>query len=446
MKNLNNQVIHFIGIGGISMSALAIYIHNKGYKVQGSDKCYSKKLAELEKSGIKTFVGHSAKNISNATICVYTSAIDDDNPELVWAKQHCTLIERGELLGKICKAFKNTIAVSGTHGKTTVTAMIGQCLCEASYDPTIHIGGNFKYIGGNFRYGASNYFVTEACEYQRAFLHIAPQYLIINNVELDHLDCYNNLSEIEDTFLRLARQVEKQIIINGDSEFYQKHKNALTDAVTFGTSPACTYQIKNLKSTAGKYTFDVIHDARLLTTIDLNISGIYNAYNALACVTLCNQLSIPREIIKCSLAEFNGVERRLEVVLKTKSATVIKDYAHHPTEIRNAIQNVRELDFDKIVVVFQPHTYTRTLGLFEEFLSAFGGCDAVIFLPTYPAREKIIIGGRSEDLFAALKKNKKNCHFADNFAVARDIALQQATQNACILLLGAGDVENVFSN
>lgn len=428
------------------MSALAIYIHNKGYKVQGSDKCYSKKLAELEKVGIKTIVGHNAKNILNATICVYTSAIDDDNPELVWAKQHCTLIERGELLGKICKTFKNAIAVSGTHGKTTVTAMIGQCLCKAGCDPTIHIGGNFKYIGGNFRYGASGYFVTEACEYKRAFSHIAPQYLIINNVELDHLDCYNSLSEIDDAFLRIARQVEKRIIINGDSEFYQKHKDTFTSAVTFGESPACTYQMKNLKRAAGKYTFDVIHNTQLLTTINLNISGIYNAYNALACVALCDQLSIPSKTIKRSLAEFNGVERRLEVVLKTKSATVIKDYAHHPTEIRNAIQNVRELGFDKVVVIFQPHTYTRTLGLFEEFLSAFNDCDSVIFLPTYPAREKPIIGGRSEDLFVALKKNNENCHFADNFATARDIAQQQATQNACILLLGAGDVENVFNN
>ncbi len=431
------------------MSGLAIYMHENGYFVQGSDKCYSKKLQELQNLDIKIFIGHDSRNISNADICVYTSAINENNPELLYAKKHCILIERSELLGKICSSFKNTIAISGTHGKTTTTAMIAQTLIAANVDPTIHIGGNFAPIGGNFRVGSKEYMVTEACEYKRSFLHIQPDYLIINNVELDHLDCYKNIDEIKQAFLTLTNQTKKSIIINGDIDFFDKIKTAsphetIPKCVTFGEKTHCNYRMTNLRQKDEKYTFDVEHNKNYLTTIKMYISGKYNAYNALACVALCDTLSISIETIKNALESFCGVERRLEIIKKTENLTIIKDYAHHPTEIRNVIHNIKAHAYEKFVVVFQPHTYTRTLGLFSEFLSAFDECDTLILVPTYAAREKPIIGGRSEDLFEALKARKQNVFFAKNFETAREKIDDYNTKNTCILLLGAGDIENMF--
>lgn len=449
MENLENKIVHFIGIGGISMSGLAIYMHENGYFVQGSDKCYSKKLQEIQNMGIKIFVGHDYHNVENAHFCVYTSAIDDNNPELLYARKNCTLLERSELLGKICSSFKNTIAVSGTHGKTTTTAMIAQSLIAANVNPTIHIGGNFAPIGGNFRVGSKKYMVTEACEYRRSFLHIRPDYLIINNVELDHLDYYKNLEEIEQAFLTLSNQTKKNIIINGDIDFFEKLNTApyhsiLPKCITFGQKPHCRYRMVNLRSTDGKYIFDIEHNNCYLTTIKMNLSGIYNAYNALACVAICNTISIPVQTIKNTLEAFCGVERRLEIIKKTENLTIIKDYAHHPTEIKNVIHNIKAHNYEKLVVVFQPHTYTRTLGLFNEFLSAFDECDAVILVPTYAAREKPIIGGQSEDLFQALKTRKQNVSFAKDFKTARERVKNYDSKNTCILLLGAGDIENMY--
>lgn len=446
MKNVKQQVVHFIGIGGISMSALAIYIHKKGYKVQGSDKCYTKKLAELESLGIKIFVGHNQSYVKNATVCIYTNAVDSNNPELLYAKNHCILFERSEFLGRICKNFANTIAISGTHGKTTTTAMIGQTFCEANLNPTIHLGGNFKYINGNFRFGSNEIIITEACEYKQSFLTISPDYLIINNVELDHLDFYKNLEEIENTFLKLINQTDKLLILNGDCDFYQKYKNILSPCITFGKEKHCDYQIENLQPNNGIYSFCVKYKNKFLTNISLKITGEYNAMNALACIATCHQFSIPIYTIKQSLEQFNGVERRLEVVAQSKDFTIIKDYAHHPTEIKNVIHNIKCQNYSNIVVIFQPHTYSRTLGLFNEFLQAFNECDSLILVPTYPAREQPIIGATSKDLYFELKNIKSNCFYAETFNDAEQIAKSCISPNTCILLLGAGDIENVFNN
>lgn len=450
MKNLENKTVHFIGIGGISMSGLAIYMHKNGFFVQGSDKCYSKKMQELQNLGIKIFVGHNYHNVTNANICVYTSAIDENNPELQYAKKHCLLIERSELLGEICRSFKNTIAISGTHGKTTTTAMIAQALINANLNPTIHIGGNFAPINGNFRVGSNHYMVTEACEYKRSFLHIHPEYLVINNIELDHLDCYNNIDEIEQAFLTLANQTKNNIFINGDIDFYDKIKNTLPRStlrkyITFGKKAHCDYRMVNLRNAYERYTFDVEHNKNYLTTIKMNISGAYNTYNALACIAVCDSLSIPVETIKHSLESFSGVERRLEIIKKTENTTIIKDYAHHPTEIKNVIHNIKAHNYEKVVVVFQPHTYTRTFGLFNDFLSAFDECDALILVPTYGAREQPIIGGRSEDLYEALKTRKQNVYFAKDFEATKAKIHDYNSKNTCILLLGAGDIETLFN-
>ena len=451
MKNLDNTIVHFIGIGGISMSGLALFMHKSGYIVQGSDKCYSKNMQMLQKNGINVFIGHDVSNIKNAEICIYTSAIDKNNPELVYAKKHCLLIERSELLGKICKSFKNTIAISGTHGKTTTTAMIGQTLLCGNLDPTIHIGGNFDYIGGNFRFGGNKFIVTEACEYNKSFLQLQPDYLIINNIELDHLDCYKNIEEIENAFLKLVSQTKKCVIINGDIDIFQKLKtndknlSQFIKFISFGEKSHCAYRMVNLRNNNEKYTFDIMHNNQYFTTIKMNISGKYNALNALACAAICDTLSIPIDIIKNSLEHFCGVERRLEIVNKLSDAVIIKDYAHHPTEIKNVLHNIKGQKYEKCVVIFQPHTYSRTLGLFNEFITCFNECDSLILLPTYAARETPILGGRSEDLYTALIKHKKNVYFAKDFDTAKQIALQCISKNTCIILLGAGDIENLFN-
>ena len=440
---MNSKIIHFIGIGGISMSALAIYLHKKGYIVQGSDLQANDETKKLNHLGISTFIGHNKNNIKNANFCVYNGAINEDNPELIYArKAGMKILERSQLLGLVTEDFKYTIAISGTHGKTTTTAMLAQIFVSANLNPTVHIGGDFSFIGGNFLYGDNKYFITEACEYKKSFLNISPQYAIITNVELDHTDCYTNLEEVYKTFYDFTNQVEKNIFINYESPFV-KYLNLNKNTITFGFNKNSTYRAYNLRQVDNKYIFDITAKNNYIGTIKLQIPGKYNVSNALGSIALAHYCGIQFDIIKKALENFTNVERRFEFIKQINNADIFRDYAHHPTEIKNVLQNAKMLNYDKIICFFQPHTYSRTLGLFNDFLNCFDNCDKLYLLPTYSARENAIKGGKSEDLYEALKKIKKNTYFINKEDCLKTIDANSLEHNL-ILLIGAGDIGTIF--
>lgn len=440
---MNYKKIHFIGIGGISMSALATFMHLSNYDVQGSDLKFSSKVEKLRNSGIKVFIGHDAKNLENVDLCVFTGAIDENNVELSYAiKNKIPIIERSKFLNLVSEDFQNTIAVSGSHGKTTTTAMISKVFLDANLHPTIHLGGEYDYIGGNFKFGDKKYFITEACEYRRSFLELSPQYSLITNVELDHVDCYQNLDDIYSAFNQFITQTNEKVFINVDTEFFKQIEKS-SKIISYGTSKKADYHAYNFRIIDDCYIFDVEHKKEYLLTIKLNIVGYYNAINALACVAVCHTLGINCSKIKDSLQEFKNVARRFEFIKKIDKMSIYKDYAHHPTEIKNVLKSAKSLKYEKVICFFQPHTYTRTLGLFYEFLDAFVDCDELYLLPTYPAREEVIIGGRSEDLFDAISKTKQNVYFIKDFEDCSKIIKSYSKQNCIILLLGAGDIQNI---
>ena len=440
---IKNKRIHFIGIGGISMSALAKYLSLNNY-VQGSDIVLNEEIQALKQQNIPVFIGHNKNNMKNIDLCVYNNAIDAKNEELEYAiKNNIEIIERSQLLGLIAKEFETTIAVSGTHGKTTTTAMISKVMLDCNLKPTIHIGGHFDYIDGNFKIGSNKYFVTEACEYKKSFLNLHPQYTIINNVELDHTDCYNNLTELYDAFKQLVNLTQNKVFVCYNDKFYNEIKHN-AKVISFGTNLNATYRAYNFRQKNNNYTFDVSFNKEYLTTISLSISGKYNAMNALGCVALCHTLQIPCEQIKLALSNFKNVERRFEFIKKINNADIFRDYAHHPTEIKNLLDSAKKLNYNKLIIYFQPHTYSRTIGLFNDFLKCFVNCDKLYLLPTYSAREQEINGGRSEDLYEKISKVKKNVYFINSFKDCLKSINENSYENNLIILVGAGDIGNLF--
>ena len=424
------------------MSALATYYHFKGYKVQGSDINENYQTKKLSQLGIKIFKGHNACNIKNVDIIIYSGAISLDNEEMQYAvKNNLPLIERSKLLGIVCNDFKNTIAVAGTHGKTTTTAMVSKVLIDSYYDPTIHIGGNYSYINGNFKLGQKDYFVTEACEYKKSFLHLNPTYSIITNVELDHTDCYKSLNDIYNAFDKFLEQTKSFCLINGDSEYNKRIKS--NKIITFGKKKHNDYRMYNIQTNLNELIFDIEYKQNYVCTLKLSVNGLYNAYNALSCFALCHQLNISCEIIKKSLETFKNVDRRFSFICKYGNLTIYKDYAHHPTEISNLLSMVKGLNYKKTICIFQPHTYSRTYGLFNDFLKCFNDCNYLYLLPTYPAREQEIIGGRSEDLYEKLKQNRSNVYYLNNFKDSLLVLEKFKNENYLVLLVGAGNIEDI---
>lgn len=436
------KTIHFIGIGGISMSAIATYCQSIGHNVQGSDIVLNENIIELKKKKIPIFLNHNPNNLTNVDICVFSSSIKDDNPELNYAlKNNIKTIERSKFLALISKNFKNIIAISGTHGKTTTTAMISKVFNEAKLFPTVHIGGNYDQIGGNFLKGNHNYFITEACEYKESFLELTPNYSIITNVELDHVDYYQSLNQLNESFYKFAQKTKNLCFVNGDNQFFN-NTTTLPNIISFGKGKHNDYQLKDYKFNS-KSSFKIYYKGKYLQKITLPLLGEYNAMNALSCFAICHSIGIDSKNIAKSLKTFKNVNRRLQLIRKNKNFVIYKDYAHHPTEIYNVLNSLSLLkNYGKITCFFQPHTYSRTKGLFNEFLDCFNNCDELYLLPTYPARELEIKGGKSEDLFLALKTKKKKVYFLNDTKICKDI-VNKNTEKTIFVFLGAGDIENI---
>ncbi|WP_418223070.1 UDP-N-acetylmuramate--L-alanine ligase [Clostridium isatidis] len=448
--NLNidrNKKVHFIGIGGISMSGLAAILLRKGFKVSGSDAKESKITDKLKANGAEIYIGHKRENLKNVDLVVYTAAIPSDNPEIIEAKEkNIELMNRAEFLGYIMKGHKFNVAVSGTHGKTTCTSMLSHVTLKNNLDPTILVGGELDIIGGNFRIGDSEYFITEACEYKESFLKFFPYVGIILNIDADHLDYYRDLNHIKEAFTKFVNLIPK----DGYLVAYSEDKN-VKDVIEKANCNVITYGInegdviaKNISfNNKGQATFTVSKDNKDLFEVTLQTTGKHNILNALATVCVSLIFGIPAEAIVNGLAECKGAHKRFEYKGEFNGATIIDDYAHHPVEIKATLETAKLLPTNKIYAVFQPHTYTRTKTLFEEFTRCFDNVDELILMDVYAAREKNTGLVSSEELGEAIRKTGVNCINVHSHEEAANYLKNKASKNDLILTIGAGDVVKV---
>lgn len=436
--------IHFIGIGGISMSGLAAVLLNNGYKVSGSDFKESPIIDNLRKKGAQIYIGHDSKNIVDVNLVVYTAAIPDSNPELIESKkQNLILMDRAEFLGLIMKGHKYNVAVAGTHGKTTCTSMISHLTVDGDLDPTILVGGELDLIGGNYRIGKSDYFITEACEYKASFLKFFPYVGIILNIEADHLDYYRDIDHINETFEKFSSLVPEDgylIGYGGDTRVRAILANAKCNTITYGFNDEDLIA-KNISfNNKGCGVFTVCEKGTDLFNVTLSSPGEHNILNALASIAVGLIFSIPNEIIISSLINCTGAHKRFEYKGELNGITVIDDYAHHPTEIKATLSTASKIPHNKIYCVFQPHTYTRTKTLFNEFTEAFTDADELILMDIYAAREADTGLVSSDELGDAIRAKGINCTNAHSHEEAAAYLKDKAKSGDLILTVGAGDV------
>lgn len=446
-KHDKNKKIHFIGIGGISMSGLAEILISNKYKISGSDMKSSHITEKLANQGVQIYIGHSASNIHNVDLIIYTAAISKDNPELIAAtEQNINTMDRAEFLGIIMKGHKYNVAISGTHGKTTTTSMFSQIILKADLDPTILVGGELDAINGNVRVGGSEYFITEACEYKASFLKFFPYIGIICNIDADHLDFYKDINEIEKAFRTFAKLIPSDgfLVANAEDKRVLEVSSGLPcNVLTFGIDSGDVRAQNIVFDNNGCSSFDVFKASIKLFNVKLNVPGRYNILNALAAISTGLCLNISSEFIKAGLSDFNGTHRRFEIKGQKNGITVIDDYAHHPTEIKAVLEACKHFPHNRIICVFQPHTYSRTITLFKEFSTAFFNVDKLILADIYAAREKDNGEISSVILGDSIRRNGVDC---TNFHYFKDIVtyLQDELKTGDVLLtVGAGDIYEV---
>lgn len=438
--------VHFIGIGGISMSGLAEILLEEGFTISGSDAKQSALTDSLAKKGATIYIGQKASNLSiRPALVVYTAAIREDNEEFKAAVDAgIPMLSRAELLGQIMDNYEKSIAVAGTHGKTTTTSMISQILLVAKADPTISVGGILEAIGGNIRVGGSEVFITEACEYTNSFLHFHPKYSIITSVEAEHLDFFKDIDDIRRSFHEFARNTAHDgvLIINGQIAALDQITNNLSCSVTtYGLCENDDFYAKNITyndHACGTYT--LMHKTEDLGTVSLSVPGRHNVSNSLAAIALCLNLGLPLDVIKKGLLQFGGTKRRFEYKGTKNGITVIDDYAHHPTEVAATLTAARNYPHGRIICVFQPHTYSRTKAFLSDFARVLSMADIVVLADIYAAREKNTIGISSKDLLAELQKNGQESYYFPSFDEIEKFLSEKCINNDLLITMGAGDV------
>lgn len=438
--------VHFIGIGGISMSGLAEILLEEGFTISGSDAKQSALTDSLAKKGATIYIGQKASNLSiRPALVVYTAAIREDNEEFKAAVDAgIPMLSRAELLGQIMDNYEKSIAVAGTHGKTTTTSMISQILLVAKADPTISVGGILESIGGNIRVGGSEVFITEACEYTNSFLHFHPKYSIITSVEAEHLDFFKDIDDIRRSFHEFAGNTSHDgvLIINGQIEALDQITNNLSCSVTtYGLCENDDFYAKNITyndHACGTYT--LMHKTEDLGTVSLSVPGKHNVSNSLAAIALCLNLGLPLDVIKKGLLQFGGTKRRFEYKGTKNGITVIDDYAHHPTEVAATLTAARNYPHGRIICVFQPHTYSRTKAFLSDFARVLSMADIVVLADIYAAREKNTIGISSKDLLAELQKNGQESYYFPSFDEIETFLSKKCINNDLLITMGAGDV------
>ncbi len=441
--------IHLIGIGGVSMSGIAEILHACGFIVTGSDASQSENTDRLIKNHIPVKIGHDLENLEKANLVVYSAAINKDDVELVRAKElNIPMIERGTFLGILTKSFKNTICISGTHGKTTTTSMISLCFLEAGKDPSIQVGAYLKQLDANYRVGKSDYFIIEACEYVESYLKLFPKVEVILNIDNDHLDYFGSLENIVTSFSNYIKLIPDDglLVINWDDDNCRK-------IAKYTNAKVLTYGIKNenanfvarniVFNNNGFPTFDVYYNNTFYKTITLSIPGMHNVMNALACIAVCYNYGLEREDIKNALLKYTGAHRRFEYKGSFNDVNVYDDYGHHPTEIIATSNALKQKKYNKSWVIFQPHTYSRTKNLLNDFAKALINFDNIIVTDIYAARESNTYNISSKDLVDRITSLGRKALYIQDFDKIVKYVKENAKPGDIVLTLGAGTVTNI---
>lgn len=455
MYQINFQApvhIHFIGIGGISMSGLAEVLLREGFQVSGSDARESELTRHLVDQGAMIYYGQCADNIKVETdVVVYTAAIHPDNPEYTAAKSAgIPMLSRAELLGQMMRNYKTSIAVSGTHGKTTTTSMLSMVLLEADQDPTISVGGILPAIGGNIRVGQSGTFLTEACEYTNSFLSFYPTVSIILNIEEDHMDFFKDLAEIRDSFHRFAKLLPEDglLVLNSEIEQPDEITNDIAArVVTYGLDGTEDYTAKEIiYNEKGCASFFLYQRGACLGQVNLNVPGLHNVSNGLATMAAALELGIDFNKAAAGLSMFHGTNRRFQYKGEINGVTIIDDYAHHPTEIAATLKAAANYPHRELWCVFQPHTYTRTRAFLTEFAEVLSKADHIVLADIYAARETDTLGISSQTLQAEIEKLGKTCHYFSTFDDIEKFLLEKCIHGDLLITMGAGDVLKIGEN
>ena len=455
MANLENlkqyKNIHMIGIGGVSMSGLAAILNYWGFHVTGSDTSDSDYVKKLRKQNIEIYIGHNPQLVKQADLVVYSAAIKKTDPELATALElNIPTMERADLLGKLTEAFKDTIAISGTHGKTTTTSMISVCFLKALLDPNIQVGAILKEIDGNYKLGKSDYFIIEACEYVESFLKFKPKAEIILNIDNDHLDYFKTFDNIKNAFIKYVKLLPENglLVVNADDKNcleLQKFIKPTCNFVTYGIdNQNADFIAKNITfDNNGFPSFDVYYKNKYLGKLKLSVPGRHNVLNALAATALCTNYLIDFKFIQEALSTFTGANRRLEYKGSFNNISIYDDYAHHPTEIKAVSNAIHNKTYNETWVVFQPHTYSRTKNLLNDFADSLLQFNHVIVTKIYAAREVNTDNITSQVIVDKLAEKGKKSIYIEDFDDIVKYLKSHAKPNDIILTLGAGTITNL---
>ena len=443
--------IHCVGIGGIGLSAIAKILLSRGFWVSGSDLKPGEITEKLKNQGALIFTDHDESNVQGSDLVVYSSAVSQDNPELVAARRNgIPIATRAEVLGQLMKEFNHSIAVAGTHGKTTTTSMIALILENAGYDPTILTGGNLSAFNDNVKVGKGDFIVTEACEYMDSFLSLHPKYKIILNIDSDHLDYFKDIDHIVSSFERFARlEPDDGVVIAYTANPFVLSivKNLSCRVITFGLDEQSDYYAKNIQfNSLGMPSFDLFYKGEKLGFLQLAVPGEHNIINALAAAACSRDLGVDTKHIISTLENYTGTQRRFDIIGVSKNGIrVVDDYAHHPTEIKATLAASKNVPHKNLWCLFQPHTYTRTLALFDEFANAFQLADKVILAEIYAAREKNIYKISSKELLAEIKRThpEKEVYYFESFDEIANFVLNNGESGDLVITMGAGDIYKV---
>ncbi len=439
--------LFFVGIGGSGMSGIAEILHNLGYGISGSDINRSEITTYLEKLGITVYYGHDPENIGTSNVLVISSAVKDNNPEIIEAhKRGVPVIKRAEMLGELMR-LKYSVGISGTHGKTTTTSMIGKILTEAELDPTVIVGGIVAGTGSGASLGNGDYLVAEADEFDRSFLVMFPTMAVVTNIEPDHLDCYDGMDDLENSFLTYMNRVPFYglVVYNADDAVLSSmHDKISRSSVTFGLSSGADYQATAIKHREGGSNFSILKKGEFLGEIHLDVPGEHNIRNALAALAAASELEVPFKNISESLRKYRGVNRRFEIKDIINDIMVVDDYAHHPTELTATLKTAKASYNRRVIVVFQPHLFSRTQQFYREFADALALADRSFLVDIYPAREEPIEGVTSEMILRyAREKKYGNIEYVGIKENAVEKVIKIARAGDIIITAGAGSITHI---
>ena len=436
--------IHLIGIGGAGMSGIAEILLNLGFTITGSDLCFTEVTERLVSLGAVIYTGHSEKHVKNCDVVVYSSAVKQDNPEIVAARERkIPVIGRAEMLAELMR-MKYGICIAGTHGKTTTTSMTGQVLTKGKIDPTIIVGGRVADFGGGAKVGRSHYLVLEADEYDRTFLKLTPVIVAVTNIDLEHLDCYRDMDDIQEAFIQFVNKVPffgSVILCIDDTGVQSIIPRVERKIITYGISRQADIRAENITFNGMRTVFDVVGFGIRLGEVTLSVPGVHNVRNALAAITLGRKMGVGFEDAAEALADFRTVSRRFELKGEVTGVTVIDDYAHHPTEIIATLEGVRSGFDRRIIAIFQPHLYSRTRDFYKDFGRAFMNSDVLIVTDIYPSRETPIEGISGKLVSeAAQAAGHHNVLYIEKRTRLAQVVADMVKEGDMVITFGAGDI------